>query len=94
MQKQKASTIGNTKYYTAANTQQQEDQPNDTLIIDPLEHLQQENLLVNKIADAILDNERASNCQQDYSTEQLVQTIREKYYPPANDNQINSVLSI
>jgi len=93
MQKQKASTIGNTKYYTAANTQQQEDQPNDTLIIDPLEHLQQENLLVNKIADAILDNERASNCQQDYSTEQLVQTIREKYYPPANDNQINSVLS-
>ena len=31
--------------------------------------------------------------QRDYSTEQLVQSIEQKYYPPANHNQINSVLS-
>jgi hypothetical protein len=36
-------------------------------------------LLVNKIADAIANNELASDSQQDY--------------PPANDTQINSVLS-
>lgn len=72
------STTGNTKYYTAANTQQQEDKPNNTLK-DALEDLQQEHLLVNKIADAIANNELASDSQQDF--------------PPANDTQINSVLS-
>lgn len=65
-----------------------------------MEHLQQEHSLVDKIADAILDNELASDSKVDYSTDQLVQTIKQKYYPPANnvvylnnDNQINSVLS-
>jgi len=77
IQKQKISTTGNTKYYTAANTQQQEDK----------------HLLVNNIADAIVDNELASHSQQDYSTDQLAQAIKQKYYPPANDNQINSMLS-
>jgi hypothetical protein len=91
-QEQKTSTTGNTKYYTAINTRG--DQPNDTITPkDALEHLQQEHLLVNKIADAIVDNELAGNSQRDCSTDQLAQTIREKYYPPANDNQINSVLS-
>jgi hypothetical protein len=41
IQNQNTSTTGNTKYYTAANTQQQEDKPNNTLK-DALEDLQQE----------------------------------------------------
>lgn len=94
VQKQKASsTTTNTKYYSAANTQEDNQQPNNTITLkDALEHLQEEYSLVNKIADTILDNELASNSQRDYSTDQLVHTIKQKYYPPASDNQINSVL--
>jgi hypothetical protein len=93
IQKQKASTTGNTKYYIAANTQPGENQSNDITLKDALEHLQEEHLLVNKISDAILDNELASTSKVDYSTDQLARAIKQKYYPPANDNQINSVLS-
>jgi len=93
IQNQKRSTTGSTKYYTASR-QQQEDQPNNTTTLKVvLENLQQEHLLVNKIADAILDNELASDSGADYSTDHIAQTIKQKYYPPANDNQINSVLS-
>lgn len=62
----KRSTTGNTKVYHTANTQQ-EDQHNTVTLKDALEHLQQEYLLVNKIADAIVDNELASDSQRDYS---------------------------
>ena len=93
IQNQKRSTTGSTKYYTASR-QQQEDQPNNTTTLKVvLENLQQEHLLVNKIADAKANNELASDSQQDYSTDQLIQTFKQKYYPPANDTQINSVLS-
>jgi len=92
IQNQKTSTTGNIKYYTAANKRQEEDKPNNTLK-DAVEDLQQEHLLVNKIADAKANNELASDSQQDYSTDQLIQTFKQKYYPPANDTQINSVLS-
>jgi hypothetical protein len=90
IQKQKISTTGNTRYYTAANAQQEDQYVTRK---DALEQLKEEYLLVNKIADAIVNNELANDSQRDYSTDQLVQTIKEKYYPPANDTQINSVLS-
>lgn len=93
-QQKKISSIGNTNEYYTANTQQREDQSNNTITLkDALEHIQEEHLLVNKIADAIVDNELGSNSQRDYSTDQLAHAIKEKYYPSANDNQINSVLS-
>ena len=69
--------IGNTKEYYTANTQQREDQSNNTITLkDALEHLQEEHLLVNKIADAIVDNELGSNSQRDYSTDQLAHAIK------------------
>ena len=92
-QNQRTSATRNTNYYAAANTQQQEDPPNNIILKDAIEHLQREHLLVNRISDAILDNELASDSKAAYSTDQLAHAIKRKYYPPTNDNQINSVLS-
>jgi hypothetical protein len=92
IQRHKASNTGNTKYYTAANTQ--DNQPNDPITLkDALEHLQEEHLLVNKIGDAILNNELGSESKAAYSTYQLAQIIQQKYFPPASDHQIISLLS-
>jgi len=87
----RVGTTGNTKYYNAANTQ--DNQPNNITLEDALEHLQHEHFLVNEIADAIVDNELASDSKVAYSTDQLAQIVQQKYFPPASDHQINSVLS-
>ena len=58
-------------------------------IKDALEHLQQERLIVNKISDALLNNEMAIDSTTTYSTDQIVHVIKQKYYPPASDAQIN-----
>jgi hypothetical protein len=71
----------------------QEAQPKTINIKDALEHLQQEHLIVNKISDAILNNVLASDSILTYSTDQLVQSIKQKYCPQASKAQINSVLS-
>src|SRR4051812_11400088 len=81
------STSSNT-YYTVKT---QENRP--ITIKNALEYLQEEHLLVNKISDAILNNELASGSTATYSTDQLVQAIKQKYYPSASEGQINSVLS-
>jgi hypothetical protein len=62
-------------------------------IKDALIHLLEERSLVDKISGALLENELSSDSPNVYSTDQLTQIIRQKYYPPAREDQINSVLS-
>jgi hypothetical protein len=49
--------------------------------------------LADKIDGAITSNELSNNSEKVYDTDQVVGMIKQKYYPPATDHEINSVLS-
>lgn len=57
------------------------------------EYLTAEYQLAGKIADAITSNELSSNSTNIYTTDDLTYTIKQKYFPPATEHQVNCVLS-
>jgi hypothetical protein len=72
---------------------QEEEAKFNNQLNEDLKHLAAEWQLADKIAGAITSNELANNSEKVYDTDQVVGMIKQKYYPPATDHEINSVLS-
>jgi hypothetical protein len=93
-QRKKGSNTGNTKasyYYATANTQQQEGNQQHTLK-HALDLLKDQRSLIYKIYDAITDNELSSQSKNTYTSDELGHIIKQKYFPPASNDYVHSVL--
>ena len=73
--------------------QQQQEENQQPTLNDTLDHLQQEHSIIDKIAGAITDNELSSQSKNTYTSDQLARIIKQKYFPPSSNDQINSVLT-
>jgi predicted transcriptional regulator len=57
-----------------------------------LDHATEQYSLVQKITGAITDNELSSQSKNTYTSDQLAHIIKQKYFPLASNDQVNSVL--
>jgi hypothetical protein len=72
--------------------QQQQEENQQPTLKDTLDHLQQEHSIIDKIAGAITDNELSSQSKNTYTSDQLARIIKQKYFPPASNDHVNSIL--
>jgi hypothetical protein len=72
--------------------QQQQEQEEKVLLNEALDHLKHEHSIIEKIAGAITDNELSSQSENTYTLDQLAHIIKQKYFPPASNDHVNSVL--
>src|ERR1051325_10338446 len=73
--------------------QQQQEQEEKVLLNKALDHATEQYSLVQKITGAITDNELSSKSKDTYTSDQLAHIIRQRYFPPASNYQVNSVLT-
>jgi hypothetical protein len=73
--------------------QRQQKQEEKVLLNEALDHLKQEHSIIEKISGAITDNELSSQSKNTYTSDQLKHIIKQKYFPPASNDQVNSVLT-
>jgi hypothetical protein len=72
--------------------QQQQQQEEKAALKDALDHIIDRDSVIDKIAGAITDNELSSQSKNTYTSDQLKHIIKLKYFPPASNDQVNSVL--
>ena len=72
--------------------QQQQEQKEKVLLNQALDHATEQYSLVQKNTGAITDNELSSQPKNTYTSDQLAHIIKQKYFPPASNDQVNSVL--